>query len=51
MLFTFLFLIILPVANIMSVYGVQETNAIDLHEVTEYGDFLVSIKDALGGIF
>ena len=29
-------------------YGIQETNAVDVHEVIEYGDFLVSIKDFLG---
>ena len=35
MLFIFRFLIILPVKNIVCQDGVQEANAIDVHEVTE----------------
>ena len=31
--------------------GIEETNAVDVHEVIEQVDFLVSIKDFLGGIW
>ena len=33
----------------MSVYDIQESNTIDVHEVTSHVDIIVSIKDALGG--
>ena len=32
-------------------HGVQESNTIDVHEVTVYSDFLEFIKDALGDIW
>ena len=35
----------------MSRYCVQEANYADVHEVTEYGDFLVFISDYLGDIW
>ena len=35
----------------MSSYGVQKSNAVYVHEFTEYGDFLVSIKDDFGEIW
>ena len=31
-------------------YGDEETDPIDLHEVTENGDLFVLIKDGFGGI-
>ena len=31
----------------LSGYGAQEDNAVDVHEVTAWGDFFVFIKDAL----
>ena len=34
--------------NNVSGYGVQETNSIDVHEVTADGELLVLIKDAFG---
>ena len=34
----------------MSGYGNQEFNAIDMHDIKAKGDFLVSIKYALGYI-
>ena len=35
----------------MSGYGFQESNAVDVYEVTEYGGILAPVKDALGGIW
>ena len=32
----------------VSEYGVQEANAIGVHEVTAYGDFLLFIQNTLG---
>ena len=52
MLFTFRFLIILPVENTICQDMVfMKFNAIGVHQVTAQGDFLVSIKDPLGGIW
>ena len=32
-------------------YGAQEANTIDVYEVTAYSEYLIFIKDSLGGIW